>query len=415
MWTGNLSYWLVKPHPPGPQAQQLNAWLHKPPVDVIAHGIYWCVVLMFGAPFLGMAALWISIFQATVWCIQTYYTYFSWGRTVLGQAQAISESSGEPVELAIVVTGCDTGFGKDLALQLAEKGFVVFVGCLQENSTKLFGQSDKLRPILLDVTKDDRVTAAAKSVTEWLSSSSTTSKRYLHAIVNNAGIGKIGYLDWLNLSDFEQCMNVNCWGHVRMTKAFLPIFKQQAAAQINQNTKMSFYAPQIMNMISMAGTCHGGLSAMPYEVSKTAALAFSDGLRLEMKPWGVHVVDVNPSFHTTPLATNIFEGLQHDIWEPLPDQLKEEYGKDFFENYGRHVERLTSQQWDPSITVEAMVRALLSRDPPCRINVGMDAKFSLLLYSMYPTWLRTMCMQLLLPDQTPAMLRKQPSDSKKED
>ncbi|KAL3915715.1 MAG: hypothetical protein SGARI_008127, partial [Bacillariaceae sp.] len=155
-------------------------------------------------------------------------------------------------------------------------------------------------------------------------------------------------------------------------------------------------------MVSMAGTSRGGLALTPYEVSKTAANAFTDGLRLEMKPWGIKVIDVNPSFHTTPLTVNIYKKLQVGLWAPLSDELKEEYGRDFFEGYAEHVDRMMSQQWDPSITVDAMFNALLSRNPPTRINVGMDSRFGLLLYSMYPTWMRNLNTQLLMPDQTPA-------------
>jgi 11-cis-retinol dehydrogenase len=403
MWTGNLSYRLFAPRPPGRLLQQLNAWLHQEPIDTIVTAMYWFCVFGLGAPIFGMIMVWMASWQVMVWCIQNL-VWTNGCRSVLEEAQA-SCQHGESIELAVVVTGCDTGFGKDLAVRLSEKGFMVFVGCLQDKSMTLFEQQDKLRPILLDVTNDDQVQAAARTVEQWLSCAPTKQQRYLHAIVNNAGHGMLGYVDWVSLSDFEQCMDINCWGHVRITKAFLPIFKRQAAAWL-QSKKAFFYAPQIMNMISMAGTSRGGLSSLPYEVSKTAALAFSDGLRLEMKPWKVRVVDVNPSFHTTPLTTNIYERLQQDLWKPLPDQLKEEYGHEFFESYSRHVERVMSQQWDPNITVSVMVRALLSPHPPCRINVGMDSRYGLVLYSMCPTWLRNFCTQLLMPDQTPAMLRE---------
>jgi 11-cis-retinol dehydrogenase len=403
MWTGNLSYWLFPSRPPGRILQQLNTWLQQEPVDTIVTAVYWSCVFGLGAPMFGMIMVWLALWQVLVWGIQTL-VWTDGSRNVLEKAQA-SCQLGESVELAVVVTGCDTGFGKDLAVQLSEKGFVVFVGCLLEKSLTLFGQQqDKIRPMLLDVTNDDQVQASARSVEQWLLSGPANQQRYLHAIVNNAGLGKVGYVDWVSLADFQQCMDINCWGHVRLTKAFLPIFKRQAAAVLKSKTA-SYYAPQIMNMISMAGTSRGGLALLPYEVSKTAALAFSDGLRLEMKPWKVRVVDVNPSFHTTPMTTNVYERLRQDLWMPLSDDLKEEYGQEFFENYSRHVERLMSQQWDPNITVSVMVRSLLSPHPPCRINVGMDSKYGLLLYSMYPTWLRNICTQLLMPDQTPAMIR----------
>jgi NAD(P)-dependent dehydrogenase (short-subunit alcohol dehydrogenase family) len=417
MWTGNLSYWLLTPQPPGRILQKLNEWLHQELIDTIVTAVYWCFVFGIGAPSFAMIVMCIASWKVMMWCIQTL-VYTNESRNVLEKAQASCHSeAGESIELAVLVTGCDTGFGKELAVRLLEQGFVVFVGCLQEKSmTTLFGQQDKIRPILLDVTKDDQVKSAATTVEQWLSTAPAKQRRYLHAIVNNAGIGKVGYVDWVTLSDFEQCMDVNCWGHIRITKVFLPIFKRQATTLL-KSKKNLFYAPQIMNMISMASTSRGGMSLLPYEVSKTAALAFSDGLRLEMKSWKVRVVDVNPSFHTTPLTNNIYERLRQDLWAPLSEELKEEYGQEFFENYARHVERLMSQQWDPSITITVMVRALLSSHPPCRINVGMDSRYGLILYSMFPTWLRNLCTQLFMPDQTPAIMRDsiEPFGSKKED
>jgi hypothetical protein len=65
---------------------------------------------------------------------------------------------------------------------------------------------------------------------------------------------------------------------------------------------------------------------------------------------------------------------------------------------------MMSQQWDPKVTIDVMVRTILSPNPPSRINVGMDSKFGLLLYSMYPAWVRNLFNQLLLPDQTPGVL-----------
>ena len=184
-------------------------------------------------------------------------------------------------------------------------------------------KNGKIYPILLDVTKDEQVQTAKQVVQDWLKpeSSSSTTKRYLHAIVNNAGIGKIGYIDWIDLTDYQQCMDVNCYGHIRMVKTFLPIFKSQAVQLSKEKYKTaSFYAPQIINVISMAGTSRGGLALSPYEVSKTAAEAFTDGLRIEMKMWNVRVIDINPSFHTTALTTNIYDKLQKELWtERVPD------------------------------------------------------------------------------------------------
>ncbi|KAL3905745.1 MAG: hypothetical protein SGILL_009553 [Bacillariaceae sp.] len=411
MWTGNLSQRLFAPQPPPEPIQKLNAWLHQEPMNTVAPTLYWGLLWMLLAPLVGLGMLWMALLQLIWWGVRKYAFP---AKSVLEKANEVQNTK---IELAVVITGCDTGFGKDLALRLAEKGFAVFAGCLQESSMNAFRGKNALTPLLLDVTKDDHVLAAAKLVDAWSSSKDlpSSSKRYLHAIVNNAGIGKIGYLDWISLKEYEQCMEVNCYGQIRMCKAFLSMFKRQAIA--NAKSKNSFYAPQVLNMISMAGTSRGGMALTPYEVSKTAALAFSDGLRLELKPWGIRVVNINPSFHTTPLTINMFDKLQKDLWNPLSDELKEEYGPEFFDGYAKHVDTMMSQQWDPDVTIDAMVRSLLSCNPPARINVGMDSRFGLLLYSMYPTWMRNFSTQLLMPNQTPAVLREARSNasSKKDD
>jgi NAD(P)-dependent dehydrogenase (short-subunit alcohol dehydrogenase family) len=115
----------------------------------------------------------------------------------------------------VIITGCDTGFGKELVLRLAAEGFVVFAGCFQEDSQQQFpttidDESLKIHPMVLDVTKDDHVQDAYKAVQKWLDGGAINEKRYLHAVVNNAGAGKLGYIDWMEMSDFEFCMNGEC-------------------------------------------------------------------------------------------------------------------------------------------------------------------------------------------------------------
>ena len=85
----------------------------------------------------------------------------------------------------------------------------------------------------------------------------------------------------------------------------------------------------------MAGALSsGGLSLSPYEVSKNAAESFTDGLRLEMKMWGVKVVAVNPSFHKTPMGdhTTVISRGNKEVWDPMSTKLKEEYGKGTFKD-----------------------------------------------------------------------------------
>ena len=96
--------------PPGRNLQKLNAIIHREPYSTIAHGTYWSIVLLFGAPLVGISLLCISLYELL--------RYFFWNR------RRIEPKSIEQ-ELAVVITGCDSGFGKEMAFRLAAEGFIV--------------------------------------------------------------------------------------------------------------------------------------------------------------------------------------------------------------------------------------------------------------------------------------------------
>lgn len=111
--------------------------------------------------------------------------------------------------------------------------------------------------------------------------------------------------------------SVNYFGMVSTTKKFLAIFKSQAASGRHPHTR-------IVNVVSVAGLVAGhGFSS--YSGSKFAAEAFSSSLRLELKPFGVTVVTINPSCHKTPLAEGVPSALD-TVWANLPEARRREYG-----------------------------------------------------------------------------------------
>jgi 11-cis-retinol dehydrogenase len=278
MFTGRLSDWFPGRRP-GPYIQRANALLHQEPYSFLFYGIYWTLILMIGAPLVAASLSYFTLFQLI--------RYFVW------KPRRIEPKENKESQLAVVITGCDSGFGQEVVFRLVAEGFVVFCGCLKQESMKQYGGEPLVIPLLLDVTNGKQVNESYYTVLKWLEDPRAEKKRFLHALVNNAGMGKGGYIDWTKLSDYFTCMDVNCFGMIRMVKAFLPIFKKQVV----QNT---YRDAQIMNVISMAGLLgNGGLAHSPYEVSKNAAEAFTDGLRLEMKMFGIKVVALNPSFHKT--------------------------------------------------------------------------------------------------------------------
>jgi NAD(P)-dependent dehydrogenase (short-subunit alcohol dehydrogenase family) len=95
-------------------------------------------------------------------------------------------------ELAVLITSCDTGLGRDLTHRLADRGFIVFAACQTEHGSRQFYSRKKsIVGIKCDITKEEDVVASANLVSTWLADNSSARQnripRYLHAVINNSG------------------------------------------------------------------------------------------------------------------------------------------------------------------------------------------------------------------------------------
>lgn len=152
---------------------------------------------------------------------------------------------------AIVVTGAHTGIGKHAALTLAKEGFTVFAGVrkLAEHGEELtksaehFGIDSNryLIPILLDVTNKTQIDAAVETVSDYLGEN-----KGLYGLFNNAGIGKVHGLEMHSLSveyaplEYQRgVFEVNYFGTVQVTKAFLPLLRKRHNSRILSTSSLS--------------------------------------------------------------------------------------------------------------------------------------------------------------------------------
>ena len=391
-WTGNLGSLLLTGKPHGPFLQRLNAIVHQEPYQTISYCVYWSIFLILIPPLVGVILVGIIL----PWKLYLQYYHKHQQQCFVPNKKILQEEDDDEEEFAVLITGCDSGFGKEIAIRLAKEGFVVFAGCLDKDlksckrsffassssssSSSSSGDNNNnhgpinnnnliIKPLWMDVTKQDHIDNAFRTINEWLLFQDTAPtagnlqqqapssqqlphrrrRRYLHALINNAGVGRTGYIDWNDISAYELCMNVNCFSQIRTVKTFLPIFKRQArdrrhrhrvqqrrATNNDEDSSSSlsssssrFLRSRILNINSAAGILpSGGLAASPYEVAKNAAVAFTDSLRLEMKMFDVDVVSVNPSFHATPLADpkRIEREIREQTWNPLLQSKKDEYG-----------------------------------------------------------------------------------------
>ena len=170
---------------------------------------------------------------------------------------------------SVVVTGASSGIGKATALHLDQLGFRVFAGVRKNADGQALSESasDKLKPILLDVTEDGSIAAAVDTVTR-------TTSGELFSLVNNAGLSLNGPLELVPVPEMKKLMDVNVIGLLAVTQAFLPLLRKSRGRIVNISSGH-------------------GLLAVPdksaYAASKFAVQAVSDCLRVELRPFGVSV------------------------------------------------------------------------------------------------------------------------------
>lgn len=355
---------------------RVNGMLHtNEPIASLCDAIYWWVVLAVLSPLAGVAL-----------AASTVRRLLRFPRNADSNDQRVDATGSADAELAVFVTGCDSGFGRDIALELAsaDHGFVVFASCLTPDGVRSFDGVERVIPLRMNVTSDDDVSKAVCSVSDWISRKDTEEtngkpRRFLHALINNAGVGCFGLVDWVDLSMYQRDMEVNYFGMIRTSKAFLPILKSQAVEGTYENKS------RIVNVVSMAGLTVG-VSGSSYHGSKFAAEAFSACLRVELEAFNVAVVTVNPSFHETPIVDSCQKNLE-SVWRSLDPGVQEEYGVEFLQVIVRSFNKvLNLVTWKPSNVLDGLVYSVEAKCPNPQVLVGTDAKYSLTLWRMMPLW-----------------------------
>jgi len=267
---------------------------------------------------------------------------------------------------AVVVTGCSTGIGRACALHLDRLGFKVFAGVRKEaDQERLSGEaSERLEPLILDVTDSEHISRAAERVSEATGGG-------LAGLVNNAGIGVGGPLELLSLSDFRHQIEVNLIGQVAVTQAFIPALRRARGRLV---------------FISSIGGLIATPYMSPYHASKWGIEAVGDAVRQELRQFGVQVSIVEPGSIATP------------IWEKGTETAKAVRGNlsaEGQELYGgpvgrfEEVMRRSAERGAPPEKVAKVVtHALTARRPRTRYPVGADARVMATLKRLLPDRLR---------------------------
>lgn len=268
----------------------------------------------------------------------------------------------------VLISGCDTGFGHGLAVELDKQGFHVFAGVYNGASKDLLTKQLSSRAVVfpLDITQQRDIESAYELVKE--------KTNVLHALVNNAGIIISGYIDWVSVEAMRNVMDVNFFGHVAMTKMFLPLLVAKRDSRV-------------VNICSIAGFISGPANSA-YSASKYALESFSDCLRREMAVWGLRVSIIEPGIMRTPIIEKHGQSL-HGSGAALPADVRERWGDIYFQ---KQIEKTKSNillkyAENPIKVVRALQHAVMSSAPRIRYRPGWQSSLIFFPLSVIPAWL----------------------------
>lgn len=253
---------------------------------------------------------------------------------------------------AVVVTGASTGIGRATALTLADAGYSVFAGVRRAADGEALRASapGRLTPLILDVTDPAAVARAVREVAGAVGGAG------IAGLVNNAGIGVTGPMETVPLGDLRRQYDVNVFGQVEVIQAFLPLLRTGAGRMVNIGS--------VGDRLTMP-------FAGPLTPSKWAFAAITEALRLEVRPWGIHVVLVEPASIRTEAVGKV-EADSERVLERLRADGHTRYAAAYQATTRRGLSREKAGS-SPDVVARTVLRALSAPRPRTRYLVGKDA------------------------------------------
>ena len=253
--------------------------------------------------------------------------------------------------MKILVTGASSGIGFDAARALARKGYEVYGAARRVERMeplKDFG----VTPIALDVTSEESIDACLAATGP------------LDVLVNCAGYGSFGAIENVSLEEGRRQMEVNLFGLAALCKKVVPYMRERGNGRI-------------VNISSVAGRAclyFGGW----YHVSKYAVEAFSDALRIELKPFGVDVVLIEPGATNTSWGTIAADHLEESsVGTPYEQPALAEAAM-MRKVFSR---RLFSE---PAVVTRAICKAVRTRRPRTRYVIAAGSSTMVFWHALLP-------------------------------
>ncbi len=250
----------------------------------------------------------------------------------------------------ILISGISSGFGKETARLLAASGHIVY-GTVRRD----FETSDRVFVVRMDLPDLKSVKNAVETVIQ--------KEGRIDVLINNAGMHTGGPIETLPSEYIKFQMGTSFYGLAQVTREVLPYMRKQGGGMI-------------INISSI-----GGLMGLPfqafYSAAKFAVEGFSEALRMEVKPFNIKVVVINPGdFHTNNSAN------RRNFLAPTND------ADPYHENFKNALEQIEKDEaggWEPVVLARRLVKIVESRKPRQKyIIASFEQKLAVLLKSILP-------------------------------
>jgi len=274
----------------------------------------------------------------------------------------IKEEKGEKVEKQVVlITGANSGFGQLMALEFAKSEYIVIASMRDRNkgkqlidtATKL-GVISNIKITSLDITSVQSV----ENLTLMLQDIGQ-----VDLLINNAGYAGGGFSEEIPINEYQLQMETNFLGAIRVTQCVLPFMREKGSGMI-------------INMSSISGKIgFPGLS--PYVSSKFALEGWSESLRLELAPFSIPVILVEPGSFQTNIWTT---GKKVTVKSTLSSSPYFSYMKQL----DTYLQRNRIKDGDPMEVAKKVVAIAQTKHPRLRYVIGKGTRSTILLKNMLP-------------------------------
>ncbi|MBI2700869.1 oxidoreductase [Mycobacterium gordonae] len=241
-----------------------------------------------------------------------------------------------------LVTGCSTGFGREIARAALERGHSVAVTARRAEAVQDFADEfgSRALAVALDVTDAGQIAAAVAAAEQAFGG--------VDVLVNNAGHGYLSAVEEGEDAEVRKLFDVNYFGAVDMIKAVLPAMRARGSGHI-------------VNISSMTGLVANPPNAY-YSSTKFALEAVTEALATEVRPLGIKVTAIEPGAFRTDWASRSMK----ETGSPIADYADVAARKDLIKQFADHL------PGDPRKVAEAVLMVTELDDPPLRLLLGRD-------------------------------------------